>query len=92
MKFSFIMTFFLSFVVAAYVIKPKFCIDCAHFIPDNGGNAEFGKCKIFSFVEKDKYLLTGIKKDLLTDYTYCSTAREINWLCGNNGKKYISKN
>ena len=69
-------------------IKPKLCINCKHFITDNG-NGEFGKCSLFpTIVHKINYLVNGIHED---KYNYCSTARSFDDMCGENGKMYKNK-
>lgn len=83
------MKFLLLLVVPIFSLK--FCIHCKHFITDNKENI-FGKCKMFPQIEnKINYLINGIEKD---GYSYCSTARQYEKMCGENGKmfeKYIPK-
>jgi hypothetical protein len=42
------------------------------------------------FISKNgkKYFVTGVEKNI--EYYYCSTARDINDMCGKEGKRYIS--
>ena len=80
------------FLLIVPIFSFKFCIDCKHFITDNKENI-FGKCKMFPQIEnKLNYLINGIKKD---GYSYCSSARQFEKMCGENGKmfqKYIPEN
>lgn len=80
------------FLLIVPIFSFKFCINCKHFITDNKENI-FGKCKMFPQIEnKINYLINGIEKD---GYSYCSTARQFEKMCGENGKmfqKYIPEN
>ena len=68
--------------------KPKLCIQCKHFIPDND-TGEFGKCSLFPRVEgKINYLVNGENKG---EYYYCSTARNSPRMCGEEGEHYKKK-
>lgn len=69
-------------------IKPKLCINCKHFISDND-NGKYGKCSLFPKHEgKINFLVNGINEE---DYYYCSTVREYNAKCGEEGKYYKKK-
>ena len=71
-------------------IQPKLCINCKHFITDEG-NGEYGKCFLFPKTEdKTKYLVNGIQENN-NEYSYCSTARTFDYMCGENGKMYKKK-
>ena len=77
------------------VTKPKLCINCKFFIPDNG-DGEYGKCSLFPRREdNDNYLVNGINYIAPTDYSYCVTTRHMPDMCGKEGKlhkrKYIKK-
>ena len=80
------MKFLFLLVIPIFSLKYR---NCKHFITDNKENI-FGKCKMFPQIEnKINYLINGIEKD---GYTYCSTARQFEKMCGENGKmfeKYI---
>jgi hypothetical protein len=68
--------------------KPKLCIQCKHFIPDDD-NGRFGKCSLFPRVEgKINYLVNGENEG---EYYYCSTARNSPRMCGEEGKHYKKK-
>jgi hypothetical protein len=67
-------------------IKPKFCINCKHFVkPPDGMSNEYAKCSIF-IGETQKFLVDGVHRQ--SDYKYCSTARQFEDLCGKNATKY----
>ena len=79
---------FLSLLLSVQSLKPKFCVKCKYFIPDNDNN-EFSKCSLFPKSEgKFDYLVSGIHTD---KYYYCSTSREMNHMCGEEGKYYKRK-
>jgi len=79
---------FLSLLLLVQSLKPKFCVKCKYFIPDNDSN-EFAKCALFPKTEgKIDYLVSGIHTD---KYYYCSTTRELNNMCGEEGKYYKRK-
>ena len=69
--------------------QPKLCINCKYFISDNANN-EFSKCSFLPTHEgKINFLVAGINQD---KYYYCSTARDSNNMCGEDGKHYEKKN
>jgi hypothetical protein len=73
--------------VNSLAIKPKFCVNCKHFIPHEHNN-EYGKCSLFIY-ENSKYLVDGIARE--NEYYTCSTARSSVNLCGKEGAKYRKK-
>jgi hypothetical protein len=75
-------------IISSKQIKPKLCIQCKHFIPDNG-HGKFGKCSLFHRVDGNiNYLVNGENK---SEYYYCSTARSSNNMCSEEGKHYKKK-
>jgi len=65
--------------------KPKLCIHCKHFIPDNG-NGKYGTCSLFPKKEcQIDFLVNGVNEN---SYYYCSTSREMGNMCGEEGKYY----
>jgi len=73
---------------------PKLCINCKYFITDNV-NSKFGKCSLFPKNEKketDTYrLVNGIHEDEVIIYQFCSVSREMEDMCGKEGKMYKKK-
>jgi len=68
--------------------KPKLCINCKYFIADND-NGKFGKCSLFLKQNgKINYLVNGINEG---EYFYCSTSRDSDTMCGEEGKYYKKK-
>jgi hypothetical protein len=63
--------------------KPKICIHCKYFIPDND-NGKYGKCSFFP-IRDINFLVNGINEE---KYYYCSTSRDSNDMCGEEGKYY----
>ena len=51
----------------------------------------YSKCTKFSFIEHDDFFVDGIKRPETKRYYYCSTARNFDHMCGNEGKKYEEK-
>jgi hypothetical protein len=50
---------------------------------------KFGKCLMFPKKEElDTYWVTGIKEKPKVDYSYCAVARDIESMCGMQGKKF----
>jgi hypothetical protein len=97
----FIIYTLISFSIA---IEPKLCVNCKHFIK-NKISPKFSKCALFDIIkfrlfdEMDNkinnmnYLVTGIEKENknLKNYFPCSIARNCEFMCGINGKKYEPK-
>ena len=81
----------MNLLTSSLPIKPRFCINCKHFIPDkyNPLNSSLGKCGAFP-IDNTNYLIDGSEKTLKHVYYYCSTARNFNHLCGKNGIKYFT--
>ena len=72
-------------------IKPKLCVSCKHFIPGVNNN-KFGKCSLFPVRESNDYfLVNGIEENEIIGYNFCSVARNIEQMCGNEGKMYKRK-
>ena len=86
------MVWLLMFLCGALLvdsIKPKFCINCKHFVkPPDGMSNEYAKCSIF-IGENQKFLVDGVHSN--SNYKYCSTARNFEGLCGRNATKYKKK-
>jgi len=89
----------MSFTTAFKV--NRFCVNCKHYV-NNNINPELGKCVLFPKIEynmetsnqtinKYSYLVTGkpFEKDL--EYTDCIVARELENMCGEEGKYYKEK-
>jgi len=65
------------------------CIDCKYFKKDFITMNKFGKCLMFPKKEElDTYWVTGIKEKPKVDYSYCAVARDIESMCGMQGKKF----
>jgi hypothetical protein len=87
--FSLLSLLFLS-IQSFKEIKSKLCINCKYFITDKNTN-KFGKCLLFPKEENNIYrLVNGICEDNI-EYHFCSTAREIEHMCGKEGKMYKKK-
>ena len=87
---------FIIFIICTTILqtisvkqnKPKLCINCKYFMPNND-NSEFSKCSLFPKEEgKINFLVNGINVD---EYYYCSTSRISDSKCGEEGKYYKKK-
>jgi hypothetical protein len=68
--------------------NPKFCFNCKYFILDTD-NDKFSKCALFPIIKNDKYyLVNGINIDKKNDHNFCSNVRNIENMCGKDGKKF----
>ena len=75
--------------------KPKFCYNCRYFVSD-GDTEEFATCSLFQTIyNKGPFLVSGVENTPTFVYTFCSTARIFNHLCGEEGnahrRKYVKK-
>lgn len=71
---------------------PKLCIHCKFYKKPNFTRQEFGKCSLFVMEkDNDNYFVTGKKENKTKYYYYCSTARNFDHLCGEEGKFYKQK-
>jgi hypothetical protein len=72
-------------IISLQNTKPKLCINCKYFIPDND-DSRYSKC---SFLQKEEskaiFLVDGKNYE---DYYYCSTSRSNRDMCGIEGKYY----
>ena len=91
MKYIFtILSILFSPILSFKEMKPKLCVNCKYFITDNN-TGKFGKCLLFPRKENDIYrLVNGIHEDN-NEYHYCSVSRELEHICGPEGKMYKKK-
>lgn len=73
------MKYSIFFIFISYIASPKLCLQCTHFIPHKLGN-EFSTCKMFPVTDT-----------LEMKYNYCSTSRNLDYMCGEYGKRYFPK-
>lgn len=77
--------------ISAYKIGTKFCINCKFYKKTFFTDSEFGKCTMFPRKQtNDNYLVNG-KNATIEEYYYCSTVREYDNMCGEEGKFYEEK-
>ena len=83
--------YFLFCLIASVMSfkEPPFCINCKHFM-STGKNPIFGKCALYPKNEgRLDYLVSGIiDKD---QFLYCSSARDANNRCGEEGNNFVEK-
>jgi len=78
-------------IISLRQINPKLCINCKYFITDND-TGKFGKCSFFPKKDiKINYLVNGINSINKNEYYYCSTSRDTNDMCGEEGKYHEIK-
>jgi hypothetical protein len=91
MKFIFLIL--VTKTLSLQLHTQKNCINCKYYIQNQYIDDKiFGKClynpnklhKIFN-------LITGELIEDNSDYEYCTTARQFNYLCGASGKNYRPK-
>jgi len=96
--------FICSIIVPIFSLEkttPKICVNCKFFkndlIFDIASEKRYGKCLAFPIVTEENendyndFLVTGIKKNKIIEYSYCSIARRSEDMCGKGGKMYKSK-
>jgi hypothetical protein len=79
--------------ISASQIRPKLCIDCKFYTKNFFSFSEFGKCALFSKEKDNSYFLVNGNNNNNNniEYHYCATAREIDRMCGEEGKFYEKK-
>lgn len=84
------MYFILFIFFLTQINSEKFCINCKHFKQPLIGDKLFGKCSVFPKKNENKidYLVSG-KPSI--EYSFCSTVRKDEDMCGENGKYYVKK-
>lgn len=77
-------------IISVRQSKPKLCINCKHFVPDTITNIGiFSKCSLFpNKVGKINLLVNGINT---YENFYCTTTRDTDNMCGEEGKYYKKK-
>ena len=82
---------FLSFLQLFESHKSKFCVNCKYFMQNKYvSDTLFGQC-LFNPTKLDKVfdLISGELIEDNSEYAYCVTARQFEYLCGVSGKNYI---
>ena len=81
------MNFLLLFMLN---LSLRRCVDCKYFKKDFIRMNKFGKCLMFPKKEDPDtyYCVTGIKEKSKIDHHYCVVAREIDSMCGMQGKNF----
>ena len=72
-------------------LKQKTCSNCKYFKKNYFSVNHLGKCSLFPIDKTNRYLIDvpAIRTD--ADYTYCSIARESDYMCGKKGDLFIKK-
>jgi hypothetical protein len=82
-----ISTLFLFLSLGNGFVQPKFCVECKNFIPQ-GSDKRFGKCKAFPIEKTNFFLVTKQYEFDEHDFRHCATARNLESLCGAQGKRF----
>ena len=86
------MKYSIFFVFFSYITMPKFCVNCVHFATHERLGDKFGYCNMFPTKEfEDKFLVTGEIEIKPLDHHYCSTARNLNHMCGERARHFFPK-
>ena len=72
-----------------FITSTKFCVNCKHFM-EVGSSPLFAKCALFPKDYDKSYLVSGTKS-ISESFYYCSTARQQESLCGEEGKMFKRK-
>jgi len=74
-----------------FLEKQKMCANCKYFKKNYFSVNHLGKCSLFPLEKTNRYLIdvSAIRTD--DDYTYCSIARESEYMCGKKGELFIKK-
>ena len=90
--------FFTAVVFSLKPATPRICKNCKYVITDISYDFsnEYSKCSLFNTtttLSNTKYLVTGVDDGVRVhvDYSYCSTARTFQNMCGQEGKMYKRK-
>lgn len=84
-----LLSMFLSQLSATQI--PKLCINCKFYTKELLTDSRFGQCTLFPIKkENDYFFVNGYKKDNI-EYSYCSTTRKYDNMCGNEAKFYKNK-
>ena len=75
----------------AEALKPNLCIECAFYKKDPLSHKKFGKCLLFPEEISNDYFFVDGTIDKNINYHYCSTARNMHHMCGEEGKFYNKK-
>ena len=92
MKFLFFL--FLTFLHRNDSLNadPKFCVNCVHFMPHERLGNKFGYCNMFPKIEtNDKFLITGDIEMEPVEMHFCSTARNLDHMCGQRARRFYPK-
>lgn len=85
------MKYLLLLLFLTRSVSLKLCMDCKHFKGSFFGN-QYGKCDVFSEIKEDyNECIDGSVPRKTIEYTYCSTARKFDHLCGKEGKLFEKK-
>jgi hypothetical protein len=87
MKYLFII-FGLFFVDA---LNRNLCLSCKFYKKDFLSDKQFGKCLLFPQEKSNNYIFVDGTKDNKIEYYYCATARNLDHMCGEEGKFYNKK-
>jgi len=90
-----ILSILLLSPISANKIGTKFCINCKFYQKSFFTFSEFGKCTMFPRKQTNDnyldYLVNGKNVTKNVEYYYCSTVRQNDNMCGEEGNFYEEK-
>lgn len=90
MKYIFLII--CSIILPGFSLKkaiPNLCINCKFFINSVTSENKHGKCSLFPREENSlNFLVSGVEEN---EYSYCTTARMFDNMCGKEGREYKKK-
>jgi len=65
------------------------CSKCKYFV--SGNENEFSKCSLFPIAKNKNFFMIRNRNNKEIKYNYCITTRNIENMCGKNGKMFEKK-
>jgi hypothetical protein len=92
MKFLFFLFLFLPHLNVALNANPKFCVNCVHFMSHERLGDKFGYCNMFPKIDMgNEFLITGEVEFKPVEMHFCSTARNLDHMCGARARRFYPK-
>lgn len=95
-KYSYSLIIIIYSIILLIFSATKFCINCKYYKKNFFTNSDFGKCS--KFIKKDNinsmyFLVNGYNNNNYNyeEYYYCTTARQCDHMCGEEGIFYEKK-
>lgn len=88
---KYVIVFLLTYIfpTSSLEIELILCKNCKFFIKQTISTPnQFGKCMLFSQNKESDFFVDGVHRININKYCYCSTARNYDYMCGKDGKKF----